>query len=332
MSRYLCVASVALAFVGCGSKSSDSSKSAPPPEVTGLAAVPSSAEAVIGVDVGKLLDAPLVARVVDQLFLRDATLAARWEDVKSQCKLDLGKNVKRVMLALGPNQTTPGTGPVLLVATGTFVEADLAACMRTIVGKGGGTLTAKPLDNRTLYTAKDGNRVLVFAFGRPDTLVLGSNEAYVTESLAAKGQKLSDNPDMKAWLALVDQNAPIWGVGRVDPRVSGGLVKYVSGLVAGPRAIAGTLDPAGGAKVAASIVMASKADANTLESFTKTQIGQIAAAAQLVKLGGVVNKIETKVANDIVGLSVALSVEDLNQLLSALDGGAPPPQDAQPSP
>ena len=77
--------------------------------------------------------------------------------------------------------------------------------------------------------------------------------------------------------------------------------------------------------------MASVADANQLESFTKTQVGQISAAAQLVKLGGLVNKIETKAEKDMVKLLVAVTIEDINQLLSALDGGGSSPQDAQPS-
>ncbi len=315
-------------LAGCGKKSSG--PSAPAPEVTGLAAVPSSAEAVIGVDVGKLIDAPLVARVVDQLFLRDPTLATRWQDVHEACKLDLGKQVKRVMLALGPHQTTPGTGPVLLIATGSFVETDIASCVRVIVGKGGGALTAKPLDGRTLYTAKEGNRVMVFAFGRPDTLILGSNEAYVIEALSLTGKKLSDDPDMKKWLGMVDQNTPLWGVGRVDARVSAGLVKQVSGLKQGPRALVGTLDPSTGAKVDLSVVMPSAEEAKHLESFTKNQIGQFGAAAQMVKLGGVVNKIDARAVGDAVRLSVTLTVDDLNQLLSVLDEGSAPKQDATP--
>ncbi len=300
----------------------------PPPEVTGLAAVPASAEAVVGIDLPKLIDAPVVARIIDQLFLRDMTLATRWQEVRDICKLDLGKNVKRVMLALGPHQTSPGTGPVLLIATGAFVEADVAACVRTVVGKGGGTLTATTADARTIYTAKEGNRQMVFAFGRADTIVLGSNEAYVKESLSLTGPKIGSDVDMKAWLAMVDQNAPIWGVGRVDPRVGGGLVKHVTGLTAGPRAILGTLDPTTGAKLDAGVVMASPADANQLESFTKTQLGQLAAAAQLIKLGGAVGKITAKATGDVVHLGATFTIDDLNQLLSALDGGDPGKQDA----
>jgi len=320
---------VALACASaCGKKPGSAT---PPPEVTGLTAVPSSAEAVIGVDLPKLIDAPLVSRIVDQLVLRDATLGARWQDVQTTCKLDLGKQVKRVLLALGPHTTTPGTGPVLLIATGTFVESDVAACVRTIVGKGGGTLTAKADGGRTVYTAKDGNRIMVFAFGRPDTLILGSNEAYVGEALSTTGAKITSDPDMKTWLAMVDQNAPMWGVGRVDPRVGAGLVKHVSGLTAGPKAIVGTLDPTNGAGIVANVVMASPDDAKQLESFMKTQLGQIAAAAQIAKLGGVVNKVQTSVSGTAVRLNATLTVDDLNQLLSALDGGDPPKQDAPPA-
>lgn len=326
-SVIVCAFAAVLASAGCGKKSSSQ---APAPEITGLAAVPSSAEAVIGADLGRLKDAPVVARAVDQLFLRDSTLSQRWQDVQTTCKIELGKQVKRVLVALGPHAAAPGTGPVLLIATGTFVESDVAACVRTIVGKGGGALTARTDDKtgRTLYTAKDGNRVMVFAFGRADTLVLGSNEAYVLEALSTTGSKIGTDPEMKTWLAMVDQNAPLWGVGRVDPRVGGGLVKHVSGLTSGPKAIVGTLDPTRGAVVAASVVMASPEDAKQLESFTKTQLGQLAAAAQIAKLGGVVNKVQTTVSGSAVKITASFTVDDLNQLVSALDGGDTPKQDA----
>jgi hypothetical protein len=333
MSRRRVLLAVTAVVVGaCGGKK-DSASNAPPPEVTGLAAVPASAEAVVGVDLAKLVGAPAVERVIDQLFLHDANLEQRWSDVAATCKLDLGKSVKRVMLALGPHVSTPGTGPVLLIATGKFVESDVEACVRTIVGKGGGTLTAKTDANagRTIYTAKDGNRAIVFAFGRADTLVLGSNEAYVTEALTPSGPtapKLVNDPDAKPYLAMVDQNAPIWGIGRVDPRVAASLVKHVSGIKAGPKAVVGTLDLTAGAKVAAGVVMASPEDAKALESFAKTQLGQFAAAAALIKLDGPIKKVTTSVDGATVRLAAAFTVDDLNQLISALDGGDPPKQDA----
>ena len=78
------------------------------------------------------------------------------------------------MLAIGPqagNQQT-GTGPVLMVATGKIAETELAACVRGMVGQGGGDVTAKTVAGHTLYVAKDGNRTMYFAFGRPDTVLL----------------------------------------------------------------------------------------------------------------------------------------------------------------
>ena len=42
--------------------------SGPPPESTGLAAVPATAQAVIGADVQKLADAPIVVRAIDRLL------------------------------------------------------------------------------------------------------------------------------------------------------------------------------------------------------------------------------------------------------------------------
>ena len=89
----------------------------------------------------------------------------------------------------------------------------------------------------TGYQAKDGNRTMYFAFGAPDTVVLGSNEGYVTEALGA-GKKAADNADLMKWIALADQKAPLWAAGRVDDRVRAGLVKVTGGqLKAGPSAM-----------------------------------------------------------------------------------------------
>ena len=97
-------------------------------EVAGLAAVPASAEVVIVADVAKVAESPLVARAIDQLLLKDADLAARWQKLQTDCKLD-AKKLKHVVLAIGPKAgDAPGTGPVLMVATGQLVETELAEC------------------------------------------------------------------------------------------------------------------------------------------------------------------------------------------------------------
>ena len=327
-ARAVFAAAAALAFVaGCGRKK----KSGPPPEITGLAAVPSSAEVVVVADVPRVLDAPLVSRAVDMLVARDPGLAAAWQKLHDTCKLD-PKNIKHVTLAISPHPgPQPGTGPVLLVATGQLVETELAGCVRTMVGQGGGTLTAKPLGTRTLYEAKDGNRVMWFAFGRADTVVLGASETFVTEALG-DGKKVMDNPDMAKWIGMADQKAPIWAAGRVDDRVKQGMVKVANGQISsGPTAYTAAFDPTSGAKLELDAVMASPADAKTLESFAKTQLGALAMVAQAKSLGTIVDKVSIAADGNSLRLKAALDPDEVNQLISALDGGPPPPQDAPPA-
>ncbi len=328
MNRALLACSIAVAAVvggGCGKKPNRALS-----EVAGLAAVPASAEVVIVADVAKVADSPLVARAVDQLLMKDADLAARWEKLQTDCKLD-AKKIKHVLLAIGPKAgDSPGTGPVLMVATGQLVETELAACVRGIVGQGGGTLTAKTVDGRTLYQAKDGNRTMFFAFGRPDTIVLGSNEGYVTEALGP-GSKIKDNAEMTGYFGRVDQNAPVWAVGRVDDRVRSGLVKVTSGqLKEGPKAMLVSLDPSDGAKLEVGAIMASDTDAKTLESFAKSQLALMAMAAQAKSLGKIVDKVAISVDGAVTRFRASLSVEEVNQLISALDGGGPAAQDSPP--
>ena len=330
LALVVCGAVLALGGAACGKKSS--APEAPPPEVTGLAAVPMSAQVVIGLDVGKVAASPLVDRAFEQLLARDADLAGRWQKLHDSCKLDLGKQVKHVMLAIGKSPTgdRPGTGPTVMIATGAIVEADLAACVRAMVGQGGGTLTARALEGRTLYQAKEGARVMFFAFGRPDTVVLGSNEAFVTEALGT-GKKILDDPEMKHVIGLADQNAPIWAAGRVDERVRAGLVKVTSGKVtAGPSAMVAGIDPTEGAKIHVGVLMATPADAKALESFMKDELGVLAMAAQVKSLQPVVDKITVVADAELLKLDAALTVEDVNQLLTALDVAPPPAQDSPP--
>ncbi len=312
---------------GCGKKSSKAS-----PPVAGLAAVPESAQVVVAADVARVASSPLVTRAVETFLLKDADLATRWQRLQDSCKIDLGR-LKSIVLAIGPSAGGgPGTGPVLMVVTGQLVETELAACVRSMVGKGGGTLTAKPLGTRTLYQAKDGNRTMFFAFGRPDTVVLGSSETYVTEALGP-GKKAADNADLMKWIKLVDQKAPLWAAGKVDDRVRAGLVKVTNGqLQEGPMAMVIAVDPTEGAALDLGAVMSSPADANTLESFAKAQLGLMAMAAQAKSLGKIVDKVAISVDGDVVRFKANLAMADVNQLISALDGEGAAEQDSPPTP
>ena len=323
----------AAVVIVCAIACSKKSKDAPPPEVTGLAAVPSSAEVIIAVDVEKLSGSSIVARAVDQLLMRDPQLAQSWAHVRDECKIDVAKQIRRVVIALGPapNPAKPGTGPVLMIATGALKETELSACVRTLVGKGGGTLTAKPLDGRTLYQVKDQNRTMFFSFGSADTVVMSTSDTYATEALGP-GKKALDHPELAAWIKLADQNAPIWAVGRASERVKGGLVRVTQGaLKAGPTAFVASLDLTDGAKLDTGVVMASKDDAKQLESQVKAQLATLVMVAQMKSLGPLVQKIKTTIDGNVLRFAVALTMDDVNHVLSVLDGGPPPAQDSPPA-
>ena len=328
----LAVLSLVVCFgSACGKKKPGTDH--PPPEVTGLAAVPASAQVLIAADVTKLSDSALVSRAVDQLLMRDVQLASRWNDVRDNCKIDLTKQVKRVMLALGPTPATQptGTGPVLMVATGQLVEPDLAACIRTLVGKGGGSLNVKTVGGRSIYEVKDGNRTMLFAFGRPDTVVLSTSEAWLTEALGP-GQKAPDSPELKALFPLVDQKAPLWAIGKVDERIRQGLVNASGGqLKAGPSAIVGSIDPTDGAKLDLGAVMATAEDAKSLETFANNEMKIVTMVAQNKSLGPVVAKVTVQAAGTVVRFRAPLTVEDVNQLLSVLDEKPASEQGSPPS-
>jgi hypothetical protein len=286
---------------------------------------------VIGADIAKLAGSPVIERAVDQLLLRNPVLTERWQHLKDNCKIDVGKQIKRVMLAIGPHAgPAPGTGPVIMIVVGSIPEADLKDCVTKLVGAGGGTLTGKPVFGRTLYLAKDGNRTMYFAYGKPDTVVLGASEPYVTEALGS-GKKAPDNPDLTKWLKLVNQNSPIWAAGRTDARVRDGLVRLTDGkLGAGPQAFIATADLSDGANLQLGVVMSRAEDAKSLESYVNSELALLTAAAQLKSLGSVVAKVAVTVENEIVRFRVPLTVDDLNLLLSALDGGGAPAQDSAP--
>ena len=326
----LVCAVVAIGTSACGGKKEKEHR-APPPEVTGLAAVPATAQVVIGIDVAKLAASPVVARTAEQLLLREPALAEGWAHVTDACKIDVLHQVKHVVLALGPATTTAGSGAVLAVATGTLSEPDLATCVRTMVGKGGGALTMKNVAGRSLYQVKDGNRVMHFGFGRPDTIVLGTDEAWVVEGLSVN-KKVLDNPQMASWLRLVDQYGPVFAVGRVDERVGKGLVAASGGKLTKPvQAFFANLDPTAGAKVLLGVVMPDAESANQLNSFAKSELLVASVAAQFKGLGAIVQKLQTATEANVLRFSVQLTMDEVNQLLSVLDETPAPEQVTPPA-
>ncbi len=321
---------VAIGTSACGGKKEKQHR-APPPEVTGLAAVPATAHVVIGIDVGKLAASPIVSRAAEQLVLREPSLAESWAHVNEACKIDVLAQVKHVVLALGPPTVAAGSGAVLAVATGMFSEPDLATCVRQMVGKGGGALTSKNVAGRSLYQVKDGNRVMHFGFGRPDTIVLGTDEAWVIEGLSTN-KKVLDNPEMAGWLKLVDQYGPVFAVGRVDERVGKGLVAASGGKLTKPvQAFYANLDPTSGAKALLGVVMPDAEAAKQLDSFANKELLMASVVAQIKSLGPVVQKLQTNVEGNVLRFTIDLTMDEVNQLLSVLDETSAPEQVTPPA-
>ncbi|MBV8758565.1 MAG: hypothetical protein JO257_14865 [Deltaproteobacteria bacterium] len=326
MNRALLVISLSLAW-GCGKKHGAGQAA----EVAGLSAVPASAEIVISADVARVMDSPLVERAVDQLMLREPALATEWQRMHDSCKFDTAR-ITHVLLAIGPKGNAQvGTGPVLMVASGKIAETEFSTCVRSLVGSGGGDVTAKTVAGHTLYVARDGSRIMYFSFGRADTVLLSSNEAFITEALTP-GKKATENAELGAWIALADQKAPVWAAGRTDPSLRDRLVKLVGeGLSSGPVAITISFDGTAGAKLDLGAVMASPADAKTLESFAKNQISLLAMAAQAKSMGKLVDKIAISAEDKVVHVRLNLSLDEVNQLLSVLDAGGSAAQDSPPA-
>jgi len=170
-----------VALAACGKHSKSDGEARP---VTGLAAVPSGVAAVVGIDVDRLVGTPLITRAVDQLMAKRPEIGKRIDALEAACHLDLGKKVKRVILASGP-RSAEGATPVLLIASGQIAEADLTSCLEKSVGSGGGRVTASSATGRTIYKIEDGRRVVYYAFGQADTIVLGTDAAWVDKALAA---------------------------------------------------------------------------------------------------------------------------------------------------
>ena len=139
-----------------------------------------------------------------------------------------------------------------------------------------------------------------------------------------------DHPELAAWAKLTNQNAPLWAIGRVSDRVKGGLVKVTQGQIkTGPAAFVAYLDPTDGAKLELGAVMTSADDAKQLESQIKSQLALLVMVAQAKSLGSLVQKVNWPSTN-LRAIGAALTMDDVNHLLSVLDPAAPAAQDSPP--
>lgn len=318
------VAGAVACAAGCSSKASSARQ--PPPELAGLAAVPASARVVIGAAPSRLADSALMQRGFRLLLERDADLAARVARLADGCGLDWRTQVSSIHLALTADAPQP-----LLVATGKLSEAELARCVQATVGVGGGKVTAKQVEGRTLYQVDDAGRSVTFAFGKADTVVVSASRELVVQALGT-GKKALDDAALKGLIDRADTGAPLWAVGKVDPALGQRLIALTSGQVqAAPTAFLATLDPSGGLTASLGAVMAGESDAKALESHVNPTLGLIALAAGARGLGPLAAKIVASRDGAIVKFGVALGDAEVKDLLSKIDSRVPAQQDAPPA-
>ncbi len=334
---------VALALVlGAASGSSGGCKKKKPAAavvsaapIAALAAIPADATLVIGLDVTQLADSGLVARSLAQLFVRDPDLAARFERLAKDCGVDVTRQVKAVHLAMAPG----GDGPArrsLLVATGDLAEASLTRCLQAGIGSGGGDVTVKQAGAHSLYKLTEGRRVVYFGFGKADTVVIGPDEAWV-ESALGDGAKIATSKDLAPRLSNVDTTAAIWFVALMDADLGATLVTNSDGAIgAPPAAVWAELTPNDGLTAHAAFEMTSNADASALALYAKGELLVGGIAAQRWGLGPVVGKVEVTAQGADVHFRVALTDDELKDVLAVIDTGsiggqdAPPPADGGP--
>ena len=90
-------------------------------------------------------------------------------------------------------------------------------------------------------------------------------------------------------------------------------------------AFVATADLTSGANLELAAVMASAEDARTLEGIAKAQLTAFVWAAQLKQLGSVVKKVAVSIDGSIVRFKAPLDMNDVNHLLTVLDGKPPAP-------
>jgi hypothetical protein len=316
---------VCFAFVVAACTSKTKSEKVPPAQLAGLDAVPASARVVIGADPARLAGSELVSRAVSLMIDREPALGERVAALADGCGLDWTK-LKSVHLAITDDAPQP-----MLIATGPIAEADLAKCVQSTVGAGGGSLSLQEVEGRTLYQVIDGKRTVWFAFGSQDTVVLSASRELVVAGLGT-GKKVMGTPEMKALVERADTRAPLWAAGRVDPALGQRVLRLTSGKVTTPPvAFLGKLDPKDGLAVELAAVMASEDDAKALESQLIPTLQLISLAAQVRGLGPLAAKIAGSRDGDTVRFGVSLTEAEVNEVLSKVDSRPPPAEDAGPA-
>ena len=305
----------------CSDKKKESSEQPPSPptlaKVVGLHAVPASASAVIGLDVGEMAESPVVLRAIDRMFARDSTLKAELAAVLSACEIDITKDVFAATVALIPRGEFTDS---LLVAKGRFSESALTACLGRFLGESGGRLETSEFAGRTIYhqVGPDAVEGVWLSFGSADTLLVASARPALELSLGAGPKLATAKSGLAQFAARTKTEATIWAMASVDPEVGQGLVAATGGQVEAAKSILASLDLRdGGMDLLLEFEMQNSDDAKVLISQASIQVQGMALVLQVKSLGPLLKKVKLTTDGPWASLAWRLSEEEVADLMSA---------------
>ncbi len=300
--------------------------------VEGMNAVPASADIVLGADVAPLARSALVQRAITRMLMGDPGLQAELDKLFNGCGFDPARDLSTVLLAMDSPPAGSAGDRVLLVATGRVAENKLASCVGRHMSELGGQLVQKAVGGRVHYhaDAPQGRTDVWFAFGSPETVVVSSSPEFLGEALA-DGPRLASDSQMAGLVHRAKvPGAALWAAGRVSPEVGKGLAAATGGGVGAPRAMFGHFAADTGLTAELGVELASPQEAKTALSLAKSQLRILAQVAQKWKLGRAVAKVSMEAIDSTLYLRVALSDDELRQVLAPIDTDAGPDQNPAP--
>jgi len=285
-------------------------------DVPGLQAVPEDARLVISADVTTLKKSVLVKRMVRQMLLRDPGLRGEFNKLSETCEFDIEKDLKHVVIAMGQEQ-------VLAVATGRFIQSDIASCLNRDARASGSTFEAKQGEGHSYWFVEKRGYKRWLAVPESNTLLMATSEKWLTKALS-KPSSVLKNPAMAKLIGRVNHTANLWGVSQVPAKIGANLTKITGGQVKNPpRALRFTMELLGGINFRLDAMMASAEDAKAVSTFIDLTL-KLAKSWNLDKLAA---KVKTTVKADAVTIRLDATLEEIKGTLSLIDRKAPHKQD-----
>lgn len=276
--------------------------------VPGIDAIPKDARLVLSADVTTLEKSVLVKRMVRQMLLRDPGLRGEFRKLSEACEFDIEKDLEHVVVGMSGDR-------VIAVATGRFIQSDIASCLNRDARASGSTFEAKSSGGKSYWYVKKRGHERWMAVPASKTFVLSTSEDWLRESLAGEASVL-DSDKMAGLVAHVRYTANLWGVSWVPASIGGNLSKITGGQVkTPPKTLRFTLDVLSGLTFRLDAQMASAADAKAVATYVKLTLG-LAKAWNLEKLAA---KVSTEVKGSSVAIKLAISMEELKEILSLVD-------------